>query len=106
MKKISIWTDGIKDVRMDSLKENIECDILVIGGGIAGLSTVYNLKDSGKKIVLIDKNKCGIAEVFCNTAFFCIKILYHSIFWLSSPVHLVFYTSLYWLTVFIDILYI
>ena len=45
MKKISIWTDGIKDVRMDSLKENIECDILVIGGGIAGLSTVYNLKD-------------------------------------------------------------
>ena len=31
MKKISIWTDGIKDVRMDSLKENIECDILVIG---------------------------------------------------------------------------
>ena len=31
MKKISILTDGIKDVRMDSLKENIECDILVIG---------------------------------------------------------------------------
>ena len=67
MKKISIWTDGIKDVRMDSLKENIECDILVIGGGIAGLSTVYNLKDSGKRIVLIDKNKCGMGATSCNT---------------------------------------
>ena len=59
MKKISIWTDGIKDVRMDSLKENIECDILVIGGGIAGLSTVYNLKDSESSKILSDffKNK-------------------------------------------------
>lgn len=37
MKKISIWIDGIKDVRMDSLEENIECDILVIGEDIAGL---------------------------------------------------------------------
>ena len=67
MKKISIWTDGIKDVRMDSLKENIECDILVIGGGIAGLSIVYNLKDSGKRIVLIDKNKCGMGATYRNT---------------------------------------
>ena len=67
MKKISIWTDGIKDVRMDSLKENIECDILVIGGGIAGLSTVYNLKDSGKRIVLIDKNKCGMGAGTVST---------------------------------------
>ena len=55
MKKISIWTDGIKDVRMDSLKENIECDILVIGGGIAGLSTVYNLKDSEIDYIKLEK---------------------------------------------------
>ena len=78
MKKISIWTDGIKDVRMDSLKENIECDILVIGGGIAGLSTVYNLKDSGKRIILIDKNKCGMGlaapQLGINKRFFVILV--------------------------------
>ena len=81
MKKISIWTDGIKDVRMDSLKENIECDILVIGGGIAGLSTVYNLKDSGKRIVLIDKNKCGMGATSCNTGqlTFMHNLIYHDI---------------------------
>ena len=81
MKKISIWIDGIKDVRMDSLEENIECDILVIGGGIAGLSTVYNLKDSGKRIVLIDKNKCGMGATSCNTGklTFMQDLIYHDI---------------------------
>lgn len=81
MKKISIWTDGIKDVRMDSLKENIECDILVIGGGIAGLSTVYNLKDHGKRIILIDKNKCGMGATSCNTGklTFMQDLIYHDI---------------------------
>lgn len=67
MKKKSIWIDNVKDTKMDSLKEDIECDILVIGAGIAGLSTVYNLKDANKKIVLVDKNRCGMGATSYNT---------------------------------------
>lgn len=52
---------------MDSLKEDIECDILVIGAGIAGLSTVYNLKGTNKKIVLVDKDRCGRGATSYNT---------------------------------------
>ena len=69
------FSDGVKN----ALRE--DCDILVIGGGIAGLSTVYNLKDHGKRIILIDKNKCGMGATSCNTGklTFMQDLIYHDI---------------------------
>jgi len=67
MKNKSIWTINVKDNELPSLKENITCDILIIGGGMAGLSSAYHLKDSDKKIVLIEKNKCGLGATAYNT---------------------------------------
>ena len=63
----SIWKKNVKNNGMSSLKSNIECDILIIGGGIAGLSTAYFLKDSNKDIVLIDKDKCASGASSKNT---------------------------------------
>ena len=69
MKKKSIWIDtsNVKNRLLPSLNKDIECDILVIGGGISGLSTSYFLKDSKKKIVLIDKDKIGYGVTSHNT---------------------------------------
>ena len=69
MKKKSIWIDtsNVKNRLLSSLNKDIECDILVIGGGISGLSTSYFLKDSKKKIVLIDKDKIGYGATSHNT---------------------------------------
>lgn len=55
----SIWLKGIKSKSLPRLKENLKTDILIIGGGITGLSTAYFLKDSNKDIVLVDQNKIG-----------------------------------------------
>lgn len=64
----SIWINSkIKNKKMPRLDKNLECDILIIGGGIAGLSTAYNLKDSDKKVVLIEKNVCGLGATSKNT---------------------------------------
>ena len=42
------------------LKKNIECDFLVVGGGITGLHAALRLVESGKKnIVLLEKRICG-----------------------------------------------
>ena len=52
----SIWESFMTDkIKNKKEFEKIETDVLIIGGGITGLTTAYFLKDSGKKIVLIDK---------------------------------------------------
>ena len=58
----SIWLKGIKSKKGNSLKENIETDILIIGGGITGITTAYYLKDSNLKVTIVDSNKIGFGQ--------------------------------------------
>lgn len=44
---------------LPSLNRDIDGDILIIGGEIAGISTAYYLKTSGYNTLLIDKGKVG-----------------------------------------------
>ena len=41
------------------LENNIKCDVLIIGGGMTGLSVAFHLMNSKKNIVLIDKGVIG-----------------------------------------------
>ena len=50
----SIWLKGINFKKGNVLKEDIETDILIIGGGITGMSSLYFLKDSDLDITLVD----------------------------------------------------
>ena len=68
MKNKSIWTVGLNKKATNKLDKNINCDILIIGGGIAGISTAYFLKNSNKDIVLIDKDVCGYGITANTTA--------------------------------------
>ena len=54
--KESVWNKYIK-YEFESLKDEIKTDILIIGGGIAGILTAYYLKDSNLKITIVDRNK-------------------------------------------------
>ena len=59
MKKQSLWLDGIKNSVCDTLKENIDVDVLIIGGGITGISTAYHLRNSNLKICVVDQDLIG-----------------------------------------------
>lgn len=68
MKNKSIWINNkIKNDRMSKLDKDIECDVLIIGGGMAGLSVAYQMMNSDKKVVMIEKGKCGMGVTSKNT---------------------------------------
>lgn len=56
----SVWQETARLPRFPALKRDISTDVLVIGGGIAGLLTAYFLREWGVPYVLVEKNCiCG-----------------------------------------------
>ena len=59
MKNISIWKDLKIKKDYKILDSDKECDVLIVGGGITGISTYYHLKNSGLNVILVEQNKIG-----------------------------------------------
>ena len=53
----SIWENKNKETNYTN--KNIETDILIIGGGITGITTALYLLNSDKTLTLIEANKIG-----------------------------------------------
>ena len=56
----SIWLKTAQKSRFDALKENKNVDVLIIGGGIAGILCAYKLKNAGVDCILVEADEiCG-----------------------------------------------
>ena len=56
----SIWTDTAKRNNFKALKGDAKTDVLIIGGGIAGVLTAYMLTKAGIECILLEADKiCG-----------------------------------------------
>lgn len=47
---------------------NQAVDVVIVGGGIAGITTAYLLKQSGLRVAVLEKGRCGGAETGYTTA--------------------------------------
>jgi glycine/D-amino acid oxidase-like deaminating enzyme/nitrite reductase/ring-hydroxylating ferredoxin subunit len=65
---ISWWTDSASAQVLNPLKENIETDVVVVGGGLAGMSVAYCLAESGREVVLVEDGYIGSGETGRTTA--------------------------------------
>ena len=57
----SYWIESTKNSKKvyPKLEKNIEADVCIIGGGITGISCAYEISKTGKKVVLIEKDRIG-----------------------------------------------
>jgi glycine/D-amino acid oxidase-like deaminating enzyme len=52
----SYWLDAAPATSFPALRGEITTDVVIIGGGIAGLTAAYKLKQAGLKVVVLEKN--------------------------------------------------
>lgn len=68
MKNYSIWKDNINIKKYNKLDKDINVDVLIIGGGLTGVSTLYHLRDSGLKVALVEQNRLCMGVTANTTA--------------------------------------
>ena len=64
----SYWVASAKMQTFKPLSSAIETDVLIIGGGIAGLTTAYLLSKGGRQVTLIEDGQLGSGESGRTTA--------------------------------------
>lgn len=57
--EISYWEDSVKRSPFRTLRGQLTVDVVVIGGGIAGLTAAYLLKQAGVTVAVLEKNEIG-----------------------------------------------
>ena len=58
-RSVSCWMDQLPLVEAPPIAGDASCDVVVIGSGIAGLSTAYELARSGRSVIVIDRGAIG-----------------------------------------------
>ncbi|MDP1744611.1 MAG: FAD-dependent oxidoreductase, partial [Bacteroidota bacterium] len=67
-KNISNWTDSVSPIVFKPLTEDLETDIVIVGGGLAGISIAYCLTQEGRKVILVEDGYIGSGETGRTTA--------------------------------------
>ena len=64
----SIWTEDSPAIEAPPLDVDATCDVLVVGGGIAGLSAAYEAAHLGRSVIVIDRGDVGAGMTAHTTA--------------------------------------
>jgi glycine/D-amino acid oxidase-like deaminating enzyme/nitrite reductase/ring-hydroxylating ferredoxin subunit len=62
------WIDSASIPTSRSIDRDLDADVVVVGGGITGLTTAYLLAESGKSVVILDRDRCGQIDTGHTTA--------------------------------------
>lgn len=65
---LSYWLESVKPLEFQTLSQSIETDILVVGGGISGLTTAYLLQKERRNVTLVEDGFIGSGESGRTTA--------------------------------------
>lgn len=68
MKKQSLWIDTSSPQDFPKLRGRVKVDVLVVGGGITGVTTAHLLKQAGCRVAVVDLKNIGAGETSHTTA--------------------------------------
>lgn len=64
----SPWMEGGRFPQGPGLAEDLHCELLVVGAGIAGLTAAYHAAKNGLDVVVLDDGPVGMGETLRTTA--------------------------------------
>ena len=65
---ISYWIDTVQPLQFERLNKDIDTEVLIVGGGIAGLTAGYLLARAGQQVTLVEDGLIGSGETGRTTA--------------------------------------
>lgn len=68
MKNNSIWKSDIGIKECPKINKDTDVDVLIVGGGITGISCLYHLRQTKLKTILVERNICGMGVTCKSTA--------------------------------------
>ena len=68
MKTTQIWTTDFQAPHFPTLDKDISVDVLIVGGGITGVTAALMLKRAGRSVALIERGRIGGGETGHTTA--------------------------------------
>jgi glycine/D-amino acid oxidase-like deaminating enzyme/nitrite reductase/ring-hydroxylating ferredoxin subunit len=68
MERSSLWTERTRLPEFPALKQNLDTEVAVVGGGIAGVTAALMLARAGKRVALIEARRLGSGETGNTTA--------------------------------------
>jgi glycine/D-amino acid oxidase-like deaminating enzyme/nitrite reductase/ring-hydroxylating ferredoxin subunit len=65
---LSYWMDSAPARRYEALTRDLDVDVAIVGGGITGLTAAYLLKQAGRSVALIERERIGGVDTMRTTA--------------------------------------
>lgn len=67
MGNLSVWRDEVEVTSFPQLNGDIEVDVVIVGGGITGITAAYLLSIAGKSVAVIEAGKIGSSSTGFST---------------------------------------
>ena len=59
---------SVRMPRFPKVGKALQCDVLIVGGGITGLTAAYLLTKARKRVCVVERDRLGGGDTGCTTA--------------------------------------